>query len=38
MAAFLYEFDWDPVKAQTNFVKHGWILNEPQPFSWTLLP
>jgi uncharacterized DUF497 family protein len=22
MAAFLYEFDWDPVKAQTNFSKH----------------
>jgi uncharacterized DUF497 family protein len=23
MAAFLYEFEWDPVKAQTNFNKHG---------------
>jgi len=23
MAAFLYEFDWDPDKAQTNFSKHG---------------
>jgi uncharacterized protein len=23
MAGFLYEFDWDPVKAQTNFSKHG---------------
>ncbi len=23
MAAFLYEFDWDPVKAQTNLSKHG---------------
>ena len=23
MAAFLYEFEWDPVKAQTNFHKHG---------------
>ena len=23
MAAFLYEFDWDPVKAQANFSKHG---------------
>jgi uncharacterized DUF497 family protein len=21
--AFLYEFEWDPVKAQTNFDKHG---------------
>ena len=24
MAAFLYEFEWDPVKATTNFAKHGW--------------
>ncbi len=23
MAAFLYEFDWDPVKAQTNLTKYG---------------
>jgi hypothetical protein len=23
MAAFVYEFDWDPVKAQVNFSKHG---------------
>ena len=23
MEAFLYEFEWDPVKAQTNFNKHG---------------
>lgn len=23
MARFLYEFEWDPVKAQTNFKKHG---------------
>jgi uncharacterized protein len=23
MAAFLYEFEWDPVKAQTNFIKHA---------------
>ena len=23
MAAFFYEFDWDPVKAQANFNKHG---------------
>ena len=23
MAAFLYEFEWDPVKAQTNVHKHG---------------
>ena len=23
MAAFLYEFEWDPVKARTNFSKHG---------------
>ena len=23
MARFLYEFDWDPVKAQINFSKHG---------------
>jgi uncharacterized DUF497 family protein len=23
MAGFLYEFDWDPVKAQINFGKHG---------------
>jgi len=23
MAAFLYEFDWDPSNAQTNFSKHG---------------
>jgi uncharacterized DUF497 family protein len=23
MASFLYEFEWDPVKAQTNFNKHG---------------
>ena len=22
MAAFLYEFEWDPVKAKTNFSKH----------------
>lgn len=22
MAAFLYEFEWDPVKAQANFSKH----------------
>ncbi len=23
MARFLYEFEWDPVEAQTNFKKHG---------------
>ena len=23
MAAFLYEFEWDPVKATANFSKHG---------------
>lgn len=23
MAAFLYEFEWDLAKAQTNFTKHG---------------
>lgn len=23
MAAFLYEFDWNPVKAKANFSKHG---------------
>jgi len=23
MAAFLYEFEWDPVKAKANFSKHG---------------
>jgi uncharacterized DUF497 family protein len=23
MAAFLYEFEWDPVKASTNLNKHG---------------
>ena len=23
MAAFLYEYEWDPVKAQINFDKHG---------------
>jgi uncharacterized DUF497 family protein len=23
MAAFLYEFEWDPVKARTIFNKHG---------------
>lgn len=23
MAAFLYEFEWDPVKAKANFRKHG---------------
>jgi len=23
MAAFLYEFEWDPVKATTNLNKHG---------------
>jgi uncharacterized DUF497 family protein len=23
MASFLFEFDWDPVKAHTNFVRHG---------------
>ena len=23
MAAFLYEFEWDPAKAITNFSKHG---------------
>jgi hypothetical protein len=23
MAAFLYEFEWDPVKAQANVSKHG---------------
>jgi len=23
MAAFLYEFEWDPDKAGTNFSKHG---------------
>ena len=23
MAAFLYEFEWDPVKANENFSKHG---------------
>ncbi len=22
MATFLYEFEWDPVKAQANFIKH----------------
>ena len=22
MNTFLYEFEWDPVKAQTNFTKH----------------
>jgi len=23
VAAFLYEFEWDPVKAKENFSKHG---------------
>ena len=23
MASFLYEFEWDPVKANTNLTKHG---------------
>lgn len=23
MAAFLFEFEWDPMKARTNFNKHG---------------
>ena len=23
MASFLYQFDWDPVKARANFNKHG---------------
>ena len=23
MASFLFEFEWDPVKAGTNFTKHG---------------
>ncbi len=23
MAAFLYEFEWNPVKAQADFSKHG---------------
>ncbi len=23
MAAFLYDFDWDPVKARTNLERHG---------------
>jgi len=23
MAAFLYEFEWDPVKAKANFTNHG---------------
>ena len=23
MAAFLYQFEWDPVKAQANIGKHG---------------
>lgn len=23
MAAFVYEFEWDPVKAKANFSKHG---------------
>ena len=23
MAAFLYEFEWDPAKASANFTKHG---------------
>ena len=23
MALFLFELEWDPVKAQTNFSKHG---------------
>jgi uncharacterized protein len=23
MSAFLYEFEWDPVKAKANFSKHG---------------
>jgi len=23
MAAFLYEFEWDPVKAMANLRKHG---------------
>ncbi len=23
MASFLYEFEWDPVKAKTNITKHG---------------
>lgn len=31
MARFLYEFEWDPVKAQGNFNKHGWILNGLRP-------
>jgi hypothetical protein len=23
MAAFLYEFEWDPAKTRANFTKHG---------------
>jgi uncharacterized protein len=23
MAEFFYDFDWDPIKAQTNITKHG---------------
>jgi hypothetical protein len=23
MAAFLYDFEWDPIKAQANYGKHG---------------
>jgi uncharacterized DUF497 family protein len=23
MASFLFEFEWDPAKARTNFTKHG---------------
>ena len=23
MAGFAYEFEWDPLKADTNFAKHG---------------
>lgn len=23
MASFLFEFDWDPAKAKSNFAKHG---------------
>lgn len=26
MAVFLYEFEWDPVKAKTNSTKHGVVF------------
>jgi uncharacterized DUF497 family protein len=35
MAAFLYEFEWDPVKASTNRDKHGLDFERAQPSSWT---